>query len=123
MRVQEVMTQPAPVVPAGTDRAAALRHLALSRAPALIVTDARGEACGLLTTASLQGNGVEALPALPLVALGQRDSLSRAVSLMLQHRVHHVAVLEGRRPVGLLTRDQILAVLRQAAPDVPARGP
>lgn len=43
-----------------------------------------------------------------LIAVSQEDPISRAIELILEHRVHRLPVLEGQRIIGLISTTDIL---------------
>lgn len=49
-----------------------------------------------------------------LVTVGERESLDRAETLMEEHRIRHLPVVDGRRLVGLVTQRDLLRALRSS---------
>ncbi|MCR3884797.1 MAG: CBS domain-containing protein, partial [Methanothrix sp.] len=50
--------------------------------------------------------------------VGPEDSIQRAASMMVRHRINRLPVLEGERLVGIVTRGDIIAGLGMEASEV-----
>lgn len=56
------------------------------------------------------------VPVAKLIGLDSRSTLLEALSVMNERGLQEVAVLEDERPVGAMTRDDLLRVLREGVP-------
>lgn len=122
MELRQLMKSPV-TIPHDADRETALRRLQESQSGALVITDASGQARGLVTRSDLDdGPGqcswpaadfAPLQPARPLVSAAQDDSIDRAKDLMIHHGITRLPVLHRGRPVGMVTREDILEVMRQ----------
>jgi acetoin utilization protein AcuB len=57
----------------------------------------------------------------PVISVGPDDALAVAAALMLENKVGSLPVLEGRRPVGIITETDLLRQICRAgtsSPDV-----
>lgn len=57
---------------------------------------------------------VEEIMSHPVHGVAPEDSLSRVLELMLLYDINHVPVVEGGRPIGIVSRFDLLRFLRKA---------
>lgn len=53
-----------------------------------------------------------------VVTVGPEDTIERAASMMVRHRINRLPVLEGEKLVGIVTRGDIIAGLGMGASEV-----
>jgi len=60
---------------------------------------------------------VEEIMSVELVGIAPEDSLAKARNLMLRHRIGRLVVVEGGKPVGIVTRKDMVSRLVQTGPE------
>jgi CBS domain-containing protein len=53
----------------------------------------------------------------PVVTIGEKDSINRAVELMLEHDINRIPVVREGRPVGIIARHDLLRMLIEEGAD------
>lgn len=142
MRVKDIMTKRPATIAASSTMAAAADVMLRNQQSCVVVTDVKGQACGILTerdfTAREPNNPFEPMKA-PILfgrnvrrhglariyeeartipvrkamrpiahTLSEDDFLERAVDQMVRHEVQNLPVLRAGKPVGILTRHDLL---------------
>ena len=121
--VGEVMTAPVATVPADRGFRAAWAELRRRGIRHLVVVDASGEACGVVSQTDLRRHlggeivrrlgGLEAVLDRDIPAFPREALLSAAVAGMRGARSSFVLVVDGRRPVGIVTERDLPRLLLQ----------
>lgn len=118
--VERLMSRPVETVAPGATLREAAAAMLEHDVGALVVLDSANRLEGLLTTTSfvqaVEGDvspdtAVAERMQRELVTVGRRDPLSEAAATMLDHRVHHVPVVEGDDVVGVLSTQDVTAYL------------
>lgn len=150
MRVKDIMTKRPATIPATSTMAAAANVMLLNKQSCVVVTDVKGQACGILTerdfTAREATNPFEPMQA-PILfgrnvrrhgleriyeeartipvrkamrpiaqTLSEDDFLEKAVDQMVRHEVQNLPVLRAGKPVGILTRHDLLRLAVSVKP-------
>ncbi|MES2155843.1 MAG: CBS domain-containing protein [bacterium] len=154
MQIKDIMTGPVVTVDLDVNLDEAARIMLSHRIGCVVVVDANGKACGILTerdfTAQDAGNPFDpyrapslfgknvrrhglaaiyeearAIPARKamrsiLYCLAEDDAVERAMDLMVRHEINHLPVLHGWKPVGMVSRHDLLRLVFQTPQTVTA---
>lgn len=127
-RVRDVMTAPVVAVLPDARLEDVAHTLAARRIGAVPVVDRRGRVIGvvaesdlLLDSAASRATAAEAMST-PVVAVQPETTLDQAQRAMVEHGIGRLPVLDRhRRPIGILARRDLLAVMLPADADIRRR--
>ncbi|WP_312631739.1 CBS domain-containing protein [Streptomyces noursei] len=127
MNVSKVMSAPAVAVPVGTHLREAARQMEEYGVGCLVVTDGgrlqgivtdRDLAVRMLTRGLDAEERVDAVMTLPVITVDVTDDVHDAYRAFRNSGVRRLPVLDGRRPVGMLTVDDLLMDVFQRVGDL-----
>jgi len=106
-------------------RAAVL--MAKYKISSLVVIDSVGVPHGIVTDRDFREkvvadardvtNPVQNIMNTPLITIDSEDNCFEALLRMIRHRIHHILVMEGRKPIGILTNHDFM-LLQGSSPTV-----
>lgn len=101
--------------------------MAKHRISCLVVIDSVGIPHGIVTDRDFRekvvaeardvANPVKEIMNTPLITIGSEDNCFEAVLRMIRHRIHHILVLEGRKPIGILSNHDFM-LLQGSSPTI-----
>jgi CBS domain-containing protein len=120
-RVRELVKRPAVSCPTSTSAAAAACHMWRERVGSVIVVDDAGKPCGIVTDRDLRRKIVAAgrdsaattvaqIMSAPLATIGPSAYVFEAAIEMTRREIHHLAVLDEGRLVGVVSSDDVFAM-------------
>ena len=122
-RVGDILSRPLVTCPRWMPIHEVARRMAESDTDAAVIVGAEGEPRGIVTdadlrrrvvAASLAGDTVvERVMSAPLITIDTDAFFFEAVHRMLQHRLHHLVVVEAGRPRGVISDGDLLAARAQ----------
>jgi CBS domain-containing protein len=122
-RVGDILSRPLLTCPIGMPIRDAAQRMADLDVDAVVVVDSSGLGHGIVTDADLRRRVVAAdvagaqeiatVMSAPLVTVDADAFFFEAVHTMLRHRLHHLVVLRGDRPIGVISDGDLLAARAQ----------
>lgn len=123
LQVRALLTRPPATCRTSDTIGAASRLMTAQRTSAVLVLDAEGQPAGIVTDSDLRQrvvavgraplDSVVAIMTAPLVTISPEAFVFEALLAMTRHNIHHLPVVEGGRPIGILSGEDL--VLAEAA--------
>lgn len=119
--IVKAKAEPMPLVKQSDSVLAAVRHMLAIHESGLLITTPTGNLVGIITEkdvmrliaeryTQLEKVEVWEVMSKTLTTISADATLDKALLIMTEKHIHHLPILDGQKPVGLISLDDIIAV-------------